>query len=260
MSPQVNERDLTTEALGSRENLATEAVVIRNVSKQYGAVVALDDVNIDIPEASIHGLVGPNGCGKTTLLNVMNALVRPDSGTVQLLGVNTHRMKPYAVARIGVARTFQTPRVFNEMSIWEQVQVGMDTAVDSAQDEFWLYEQLEKVRDSWSKSDVSALPHGSQRLLEIIRVVARAPRLLLMDEPAAGLSADEREGLGVLCRRLRDELGMTIVIVEHDLGLIWRLADQISVMDQGRIIESGTPLELKGRSSVENLFTGETNA
>lgn len=256
----MSEHDVTAAERSVPEGLVTEAVVIRGVSKQYGAVVALDDINIDIPEASIHGLVGPNGCGKTTLLNVMNALVRPDQGSVQLLGVETHRMKPYAVAQIGVARTFQTPRVFNELSVWEQVQVGMDTTAPTAPGEFWLFEQLEKVKDSWSKSDVSALPHGSQRLLEIIRVVARAPRLLLMDEPAAGLSADEREGLGILCRRLRDELGMTIVVVEHDLGLIWRLADQISVMDQGRIVESGTPRELKGRATVENLFTGETDA
>jgi len=256
----MNQSDPSSIELDRPADDVAMAVVIRNVSKKYGAVVALDDVNIDVPEASIHGLVGPNGSGKTTLLNAMNALVKPDHGSVQLLGVDTHRMKPYAVARIGVARTFQTPRVFNELSVWDQVQVGMDTAVDTALGHFWLFEQLEKVKSSWSKSDVSILPHGSQRLLEIIRVVARAPRLLLMDEPAAGLSADEREGLGLLCRRLRDDLEMTIVIVEHDLGLIWRLADRISVMDQGRVVESGTPLELKGRASVENLFTGETNA
>lgn len=247
MAPDLNDQDRTI------------AVTINSVSKRYGAVVALNDVSVEIPTASIHGLVGPNGSGKTTLLNVVNALARPDRGSVELLGIDTRRMPPYAVARLGVGRTFQTPRTFSELNVWEHVQVGIDAAV-TRPDNFWMLDQLKEVKEEWRETEVGTLPHGSQRLLEIVRVVARAPRILLMDEPAAGLSADERTGLANLCQRLRDELGMTVIIVEHDLNLIWRIADQISVMDQGRIVESGTPDELKGRTTVEALFIGGDNA
>lgn len=240
--------------------LATrEVVTVSGVEKRYGSVVALNGVDLAVREGTIYGLVGPNGCGKTTLLNVLSGFIRPDKGQVDVLGKKVAGGKATAVARAGVGRTFQTPRVFGDLDLWENLQVGIDGAL-LTESEFWLHRRLRERVDQWRGMDASVLPHGAQRLLEIVRVVARAPRVLLMDEPAAGLSSEERQGVVELLRRLRDELGMTVVIVEHDLRLVWSVADEIGVMNQGRIVETGTPDELKGRPTVEALFVGGSDA
>jgi branched-chain amino acid transport system permease protein len=222
---------------------------VRDATKTFGAVRALDGVTLDVRAGEIHGLVGPNGCGKTTLLNALSGFVRLQSGDVIVDGVRMNRRSARARARHGVARTFQTPRVFEDMSVWENVDVvraGGDGVLSAG--------ALERVRGIWDASQASALPHAQRRLLEIVRVLRTKPRILLLDEPAAGLSAEERVAFADSLRLLSREAGMTIVLVEHDLSLVWNLADRITVMDEGRLLVSGTPAELEGNEALETVL------
>jgi branched-chain amino acid transport system permease protein len=222
---------------------------VRDATKTFGAVRALDGVTLDVRAGEIHGLVGPNGCGKTTLLNALSGFVRLQSGDVIVDGVRMNRRSARARARYGLARTFQTPRVFEDMSVWENVDVvraGGDGVLSAG--------ALERVRGIWDASQASALPHAQRRLLEIVRVLRTKPRILLLDEPAAGLSAEERVAFADSLRLLSREAGMTIVLVEHDLSLVWNIADRITVMDEGHLLVTGTPAELEGNEALETVL------
>lgn len=234
-------------------------VVVEGVTKHWGAVTALDRVDLTVRRATIHGLVGPNGSGKTTLLNVLSGLVRADEGSVHVFGRAIGKAPAFRTARLGVGRTFQTPRVFNELSVWENIRVGTASPESTARDE-WLHSRLAAMRDDLDRRRPDILPHGAQRLLEILRVVSMSPRLLLMDEPAAGLSAQERRGVAALCQRIRDDLGIAVVLVEHDLRMVWNVADQVSVLDGGRVVETGEPEALRGKASIASLFVGDRDA
>jgi len=221
-------------------------------SKSFGAVRALDDMSLDVVAGEIHGLVGPNGSGKTTLLNALSAFIRLDSGRVTVDGASKRSAR--ARARQGVGRTFQTPRVFEGLTMWENIDVthhspGADSALDPT--------ALAEVRDLWDAVDAAALPHAQRRLLEIVRVLKTDPRILLLDEPAAGLSAEERLAFADVLRILAHQLGIAVVLVEHDLTLVWQIADRITVMDEGRLLCSGTPEELNENPALEAvLLTG----
>jgi branched-chain amino acid transport system permease protein len=242
-------------------NRAAESslLAVQEVSKSFGAVVALKDVTFDVPSATISGVVGPNGSGKTSLLNVLAGLMRPDSGRVMLDGEDATRRSAAYLAKRGVGRTFQTPRIFPELDMWEHIEVGLESATRDESNSTFA-KAIGGLQTKWGGLDVTALPHGSQRLLEILRVMARMPRVLLLDEPAAGLSLQERAGVADLLRSIRDSLGTAIVLVEHDLSLVWRVADSIAVMDQGAVIEMGEPEEIKNKPSVAALFMGGGHA
>ena len=212
-------------------------VEVRGARKRYGQVVALDGVTLSVAPGTVHGLVGPNGSGKTTLLNVLSGFARLDAGEV-------------LIERVGVGRTFQTPRVFDDLTIAENVQIGADVAS----------RRIDTVEQGWRVQRPDQLPHAQRRLLEVLRVIRTDSDLLLLDEPAAGLSAEERREFARLLRHLRDDLGKTVVLVEHDLDLVWRVADRITVLDTGTTIAEGAPAEIMGDSRVRALFTGKTDA
>ena len=228
----------------------TAMVEVRAARKRYGQVVALDGVSLTVGRGTVHGLVGPNGSGKTTLLNVLSGFARLDAGGVRIKDADVAHLRPHRIARLGVGRTFQTPRVFDELSIAENVQIGADAA--SA--------RVDDLDPRWRVQRPDQLPHAQRRLLEVLRVIRTDSDLLLLDEPAAGLSPEERREFARLLCHLRDTLGRTIVLVEHDLDLVWRVADRITVLDTGTTIAEGAPAEIIGDARVRALFTGKSDA
>jgi branched-chain amino acid transport system permease protein len=238
---------------------AAPVVAVDAACKAYGQVIALDHVDLAVTRGTIHGLVGPNGSGKTTLLNVISGLARVDQGRVRILGQDTTRLAAYRTARLGVGRTFQTPRVFDDLSIWENLQIGADFGEDRRRAD-WLFQALSDVEARWRAQRPDLLPHAQRRLLEVLRVIAMDCDVLLLDEPAAGLSPEERRDFATLLRYLRDVLGKTIILVEHDLDLVWRVADRITVLETGAIIAEGAPDQIVGDPKVRALFTGKSDA
>ncbi len=227
------------------------AAEIRGASKGFGQALALDDVSVTIRRGTVHAICGPNGSGKTTLLNVISGFIRLDRGSLRVLDAETSRWPAYRIARLGLGRTFQTPRVFEEMSVWDNLQMGggrHGTGVLAA---------LSRHRAAWQVQYPDVLPHAQRRLLEILRVLALDPQMLLLDEPAAGLAAEERTGLAALLRSLRDRMGKTVVLIEHDLHMVWQVADHITVLDAGRVIADGPPGDILNDPRVRALFTGE---
>jgi branched-chain amino acid transport system permease protein len=231
------------------------AIEVRGARKQFGQLAALAGVDLTVVRGHVHGLVGPNGSGKTTLLNVVSGLISLNAGSVRINETDTTRAPAYRVARLGVGRTFQTPRVFEDMSIWENVEIGAD--VRGTQDG-GLMELLAPFQAEWSSNRPDLLAHAQRRLLEMLRTIATDADILLLDEPAAGLSPQERRDFARLIQFLRDGLGKTVLIVEHDLGLVWRVADRITVLDAGQIVAEGPPREIAGDPRIRALFTGST--
>ena len=233
-------------------------ITVKGASKAYGHVLALNDVSLSVQRGTIHGLVGPNGSGKTTLLNVMSGLARVDRGQISILGTDTTRQPSYRTARLGVGRTFQTPRVFDDLTIHDNLRIGAD--FKAARGTSALLEALDRVQPRWRGERPDLLPHAQRRLLEVLRVIAMDCDVLLLDEPAAGLSPDERRDFATLLRALRDTLGKTVVLVEHDLDLVWRVADRITVLDAGVNVAEGAPDAIVNDPQVRLLFTGKRDA
>jgi branched-chain amino acid transport system permease protein len=234
------------------------AIAVAGASRAFGQVQALDGVDFRVERGTIHGLVGPNGSGKTTMLNMLSGFGRLDGGSIAILGRDVTRLSADRVTRLGVGRTFQTPRIFDDLSVWANFRIGSDFNAEGGQS--WSLAAMEPYREAWQAATPDLLPHAQRRILEIMRVVALEPSVLLLDEPAAGLSGEERRQFADLLRTLRDALGYTIVLVEHDLHLVWRVADRITVLDAGRIVDDGEPQRIVENPAVRALFTGERHA
>ena len=230
------------------------AITVKGATKGYGRMLALDDASVTIAPRTIHAIVGPNGSGKTTLLNVISGLVRLDRGQILVRDVDTTRRPSHATPRLGVGRTFQTPRVFEEMSVWDNVRIGADFPRLDASG--WLLEAIGHSRSAWEAHRPDVLPHAQRRMLEVLRVLAADPDIVLLDEPAAGLSPEERRDFADLLSALRDRWGKTVVLIEHDLHLVWRIADRITVLDAGIVVADGAPAEIMRNPHVAALFTG----
>ena len=255
--------DLRIEAVvrdGGEGGRARDGVVIamQGGCKLFGRVAALDEVDITVRSGEIHGLIGANGSGKTSLLNVLSGLSRLDRGTLRINGVATQRLPAWRIARLGIGRTFQTPRVFEALSTWENLVIGLDAA--GAGRAAVQPEALRLLEHRLADYPVGAVTHGQRRLLEVLRVVLKGADLLLLDEPAAGLSARERGEFSALLLRLRDRFGKTIVLVEHDLDLVTSIADRLTVLDAGRVVASGTAAEVVRDPAVRSLFVGSVHA
>jgi branched-chain amino acid transport system permease protein len=236
----------------------TGAVLLRaeNLSARFGRVQALDGISIEIGRGEIHAIVGPNGSGKTTLLNALSGLVNVDQGTIWFNGEDISAVSASGRAGRGMARTFQTPRVFGDMTVWENVDCGPSRRRPLGD---WIEESLDEVRAQWDDIDGHTLPHGQHRFLEIARAVHRAPVLLALDEPAAGLSPAERQELSSLLRAVVTATGASVVMVEHDLELVWGAADYISVIDAGKVLVAGRPAEIRQMPEIRRLFAGVTD-
>lgn len=244
----------------------------KNLDKWFGGLHAIRDVSFSIEEGSLIGLIGPNGAGKTTLFNMFTNLYPPDSGAMHLFGIDLTGKSAHEIARLGLIRTFQTARVFAEMTVRENVMIGAHLGVRSNAwaEAFWfpsvgreevaIREKAEALLEllglaRFSEDSATSLPMGSQKLLELARAMMAGPRVMLLDEPAAGLNDAETAELARLISAIR-VAGTTIVVVEHNMSLVMGIADHVIVIDAGRLIAEGPPKEIQANEKVIEAYMG----
>jgi branched-chain amino acid transport system ATP-binding protein len=231
---------------------------VEDLVKRFRGLRALDGVSLHVDEGEIVGLIGPNGSGKTTLLNVASGVMRPTSGRVTVDGVDATGRKPHDLAHLGIGRTFQQIRLFAEMTVEENVEVG---AVARAHDRERVPELLDRLGlTADSDRFATTLPYGQQRRVEIARALAGRPRFLLLDEPGAGMNEVESDALLATIRQVRDDEGCAVLIVDHDLRLILRLCERIHVLAEGKTICEGTAEEVRHDPAVIQAYLGTAGA
>jgi branched-chain amino acid transport system ATP-binding protein len=234
------------------------ALTVDNAAKHFRGLRALDGVSIGVEEGEIVGLIGPNGSGKTTLLNLASGVLRPTSGRISVGRVDATGHRPHDFARLGVGRTFQQVRLFTEMTVAENVEVG---AVARGQDAARVDALLERLRLAQVRDRLAVtLPYGQQRRAEIARALAGSPRFLLLDEPAAGMNEAESDDLLEAIKAVRDDEGCAVLIVDHDLRLIMRLCERIHVLAEGMTICEGTAEEVRRDPAVIQAYLGTAAA
>jgi branched-chain amino acid transport system ATP-binding protein len=235
--------------------LVSESIVAEGIVKQFRGVRALDHVDITVAEREIVGLIGPNGSGKTTLLNVASGVLRPTAGRVAVSGHAATGKQPHVFARLGVGRTFQQIRLFGDMTVRENVEVG---AVAGRQPHATVAPLLAQIGlEADAERMAATLPYGQQRRVEIARALAGGPRFLLLDEPAAGMNESESDDLLETIKVVRDERGLGVLIVDHDLRLIMRLCERIHVLAEGRTICEGPPEAVRSDRGVIEAYLGK---
>ena len=247
-------------------------LIVNDVSRAFGGVFAAHEVSLEVGKGELRGVIGPNGAGKSTLFNLISGHLLPQAGSITLNGKRIDRLAPHARARLGIAIVFQGARIFPGMSVLENVMVGAHARSHSGvfaaalrlpgqraeerRIEASALAALERVGLSeWAGREAEDLPLGQQRRLQVARALAGEPELLLLDEPASGLRAGERESLSELIIQLRSE-GMTIMLIEHNVAMVTRLADTITVLDLGEVIAEGTPEKIRADERVIKAYLG----
>ena len=247
---------------------------VKNIGISFGGLKAVDDFCVTIEKGQLYGLIGPNGAGKTTVFNLLTNVYQPSRGSILLDGVPTAGKKTFQVNRMGVARTFQNIRLFKDLTVIDNVKVGLHQSMNYRLPEALLrlpsyWKQEKKTTDEaiellniFHMSDLAgkqagSLPYGAQRRLEIIRALATRPKLLLLDEPAAGMNPSETAELMEVIRRIRDEFDIAILLIEHDMNLVMGICEGIAVLNFGRVIAKGTPDEIRSNPQVIEAYLGK---
>ncbi|MBL1159863.1 ABC transporter ATP-binding protein [Streptococcus suis] len=246
---------------------------VKDLTKNFGGLTAVGDVIMELHEGELVGLIGPNGAGKTTLFNLLTGVYEPSEGTISLAGTILNGKAPSKIASLGLGRTFQNIRLFKNMTVLENVLIGLGNHGKSEVfasffrlPAFYKNEEalktkaieLLKIFDLDGDADTLAknLPYGQQRRLEIVRALATEPKILFLDEPAAGMNPQETAELTQLIRKIKEEFGITIILIEHDMSLVMEVTERIYVLEYGRLIAHGTPEEIRNNKRVIEAYLG----
>jgi branched-chain amino acid transport system ATP-binding protein len=254
-------------------HLGDAILKIEDIALAFGGVKALTDVSFDVREHEIRAIIGPNGAGKSSMLNVINGVYHPQKGRVTFKGVTRKQMRPHEAAKQGIARTFQNIALFKGMTVLDNLMTGRNLKMSAGllAQALWfgpaLREEIEHRKvveriidflqiESIRKTPVARLPYGLQKRVELGRALAAEPDLLLLDEPMAGMNVEEKEDMCRFILDVNDEFGTTIVLIEHDMGVVMDLSDRVVVLDYGRKIGDGTPEEIRNNQAVIDAYLG----
>ena len=246
---------------------------VKDLTKQYDGKTVVDSVSFEIPKGKVISMIGPNGAGKTTVFNLLTKVYQPTRGTVLLDGVDTHNMNTVQVNKAGIARTFQNIRLFNNLSVEDNVKIGMHNSIHCGlfsgilrlprywKEEKTAHERALELLSIFHMQDLAgakagSLPYGAQRRLEIIRALGTNPSLLLLDEPAAGMNPSETAELMENIVKIRDTFQIAILLIEHDMNLVMGICEGICVLNFGQIIAKGTPTEIQNNPEVIKAYLG----
>ena len=256
-----------------QNNKNNRIMEVKDITLRFGGVTAIEGVSFDILEGEVRAIIGPNGAGKSSMLNVINGFYHPQQGEVWFNGQKRGAMKPYQIAYQGIARTFQNIALFKGMSTLDNIMTGRFTHMKSGmisqvfwkgkaeKEEYENREAVEKVIDfleiqTIRKTEVGKLPYGLQKRVELGRALAAEPKLLLLDEPMAGMNVEEKEDMSRFILDVNEEFGTTVALIEHDMGVVMDIADRVVVMDYGKNIGDGTPKEIVSNQKVVDAYLG----
>ena len=251
-----------------------ELLKTENLSIDFGGLRAVNNLNLEINEGELVGLIGPNGAGKTSVFNLLTGVYMPTEGSVKISGVNTFNLKTNKIVELGISRTFQNIRIYKQLSVLDNVRISLDQKENySTLDAVFRTKKFRNIEskltkkaleylrmfdlESMANNRADSLSYGNQRKLEIARALACNPKLLLLDEPAAGMNPNETQELMEIIRNIRDNMGISILLIEHDMDLVMGICERLYVLNFGEIIAKGNPLEIQNNSEVIKAYLGD---
>ena len=251
-----------------------ELLKTENLSIDFGGLRAVNNLNMEINEGELVGLIGPNGAGKTSVFNLLTGVYMPTEGSVKIAGVNTFNLKTNKIVELGISRTFQNIRIYKQLSVLDNVRISLDQKENySTLDAIFRTKKFRNVEskltkkaleylrmfdlESMANNRADSLSYGNQRKLEIARALACNPKLLLLDEPAAGMNPNETQELMEIIRNIRDNMGISILLIEHDMDLVMGICERLYVLNFGEIIAKGNPLEIQNNPEVIKAYLGD---